>query len=226
MSTLPIGHNEPDPRNPLALVGGTEEATPKPRNVIRVPSDEQVIAPGETLQLSAKLEMSGTLLAVVVGPSARPIKLFAGRDKMDVPEDVAAWRPNLPVQAGKFVIMTVRNDGEEPAVFRALFMVDAPNHKVVVGSPQAPPPREEITAPRPAAHLGLTQAMPPEPTTTPEDHRVVPSNNEIALIVFRNEALVLMDNLRNNSPLTQNVRYGLIRRIEMALRPKAKKGKR
>ncbi len=208
----------------------------KPRNVFQVPSDEQVIPPGETQQLMVKSDMSGTLLGVMLGPAAKGVKLWSGKESMDVPEDIKSWRPNVSVTAGKFIILTVTNTGDEPAVFRALFLIDAPNHKVVVGEPQAPPPMEEDTIPvaavpvpispsRVAAPMGLTQALPPGPTTTPADHNVRPTMNEVAIVLNRNEASNLLEHLRTlhaGSPgsLTANVKHGLMRRLDDALRAK------
>jgi hypothetical protein len=193
-----------------------EEALSQKRNVFRVPTDEQVIAPGEIQQLMVKLDMGGTLLGLAVGPLAKPVKLFAGRGAYDVPDDVAAWRPNLTVEAGKFIIVTVQNTGDEPAVFRALFFIDAPNHKIVVGTPQPVPPATNPLA----APMGLTQALPPGPTTTPADHGVKAGVNEIAMVVLRNDATFLLDHLRNNTNLPPNTKYTLIRRLDDVLKAK------
>jgi hypothetical protein len=191
------------------------------RNVIEVPTDEAVIAPGAIEQLIVKPSMSGTLLAVAVGPKARIHKLFVGKQALDAPEDLSAWRPNAMVKAGGFVILTVENLGDEPAVFRALLFIDAPNHKIVVGPPQAPPP---VVPPppvvAPVVNVPLTQALPPAPATTPADHGVKPGLNEVAVTFMRNDAQGILSHLRSGSPLDANIKHAVIRRLDDVLKPK------
>lgn len=189
----------------------------KPVNVLQVPTGAEIIPPGVTQQLIVKPGMTGTLLGIALGPSARAHKLYAGKLQVDVPEDVTAWRPNLPVQAGGFVIITVENTGEEPAEFRALLFIDAPNHQVVVGEPQAPPPLPAMTPPRPVAALGNVRSY-VEPRSTAADHGVMPGGNEVAMVFIRNDVTSLLNHLRNNAPLDPNAKNAIVYRLDAALR--------
>lgn len=203
-------------RQAMATEGASAKAPPG--RVHRVPTDQQLIPPGETVQLSVKSPTSGTLRAIMLGPSARGKKLYAGAARADVPEDVVAWRPNIPVGGGKFLIVTVENVGEEPMIFQAIFLIEEDpalrRNEVVeptTGTSIAPP---SLTA-------GLTQAMPPEPKTTAADHNVQVGGNEVAIVLMRNEMSYLLSNLRYKEPLPDNVRHGLIRRLDTVMKAAA-----
>jgi hypothetical protein len=203
-----------------AMEGASAQASSVPPGRIhKVPTDQQLIPPGEVVQLSVKAPTSGTLRAVMLGPGALGRKLYVGKERREVPENIVSWRPNVPVGGGKFLIITVENISEEPAIFQALFLIEEdPNTRRVEivepesGEPIAPP---SVTA-------GLTQAMPPEPKTTPADHGATPGGNEVAIVMMRNDASYLLSNLRYREPLPDNVRHGLIRRLDTVMKQAAK----
>ena len=197
-----------------------EDTLSQKRNVLRVVTEKQLITPGQSQQLIIKSDMDGTILGVVLGPNAKGLKLFAGKAAVDVPEDVTAWRPNIPIKVGNYVVLVVENTGDEPAIFSAMYLIDAPNHKVVVGTPQAPPPFAPETVADAPPQASLTAVMPPQSKTTLADLGVKPGANEIGIVMLRNDATFLLDHLRNNTPLTPNVKFGLIRRLDDVLKAK------
>jgi hypothetical protein len=185
-----------------------------------------VIAPGAIEQVSCKAPSDALVTGAIVGPGAQPVTLFVGRERFDVPPrgerfdgldegEAKPWVVEFPVKKDGLILLTVKNVSDEPKAFSVAFQLKV-EASAIEKAPAAAAPLM-----RPARNAALTQALPAEPKTTPADHGVEAGDNEVALVMFRNEVQVLLAYLRdNNQPgLPDYVKFGIIRRFDSTLNP-------
>lgn len=181
------------------------------------PSPGMLIAPGDIAQLSFQMPDDGRIKTPVVGEGARMVKLWAGKEQSVCPlptvtdgvESTEPWNVDLPAKKGSYVILTVQNMLDEPAMFTAVFPLE-------VEIPEVAPPKT-------MAPLGLTQRINPaeEPKSTLADHGISkPGANEVGVLFMRNEAYFLINHLREGHSLPHDVKNTIVRRLDAVLKTK------
>lgn len=178
------------------------------------------IAPGAIEQISFPSPSDGAVKGAEVGPDARAVKLYVGRARFDVPLE-GEWSVDFPVKKGGLVMLSVQNVSDEPKLFSVAFHLEAePEEAPLEEVPREEAPLEEA---KPASVLPrpeLTQTLPPVSNTTPEDLGVTPGQNEVAIVLTRNEAQFLLEHLRTSTPLSDYVKFGIIRRMDPVVYPR------